>query len=329
MWIMDRLVMSRFAYAGLVLPFLLLRPVAAQTPEVKPAVGATPVVSAAGPSVAATTAPEHTELQVVPVKGFNFSAHWFAQHNSATGWSNVMTPDLSYRFNRHFFVDANVPWYLGVKANVPTLVKGVVTYPLLTTHNVIGDASTAGHLEFQHKQFVELGTVTVAYNTGDAQFGLSARTTTYNFTNHADYSAGPFDFDVELGMGNSSSLAGNTIRRSYTAVGPMANFQAGVATDLLWNFNLDLEAYEDLPLANENVYGTVTRKNKKGKTVTRQVLEGKGLAEDNGFIAELDVPLGTHFMLDGMYSRSLIQALDTAGVGLTWTLRTPKIPVVH
>ena len=326
---MGRFSTVRFGCAGLVVPLLLLRPVAAQSPGIKPAASVTPAASVAVSGVAPASPAGHTPLEVVPVKGFNFSADWSAQHNSATGWSNVVTPDLSYRFNRHFFVDANVPWYLDVKANVPTLVKGVVTYPLLTTHNVIGDASTAGHLEFQHKAFAELGTVTVAYNTGDAQYGLSARTTTYNFTSHSDYNAGPFDFDVELGMGNSSSLASTTIRKAYTAVGPMANFQAGVATDLPWSFNLDLEAYEDLPLASENVYGTVTRKNKKGVLVTRQVLEGKGLAEDNGFLAELDIPLGTHFLLNGMYSRSLIQALDTAGVGLTWTLRSPKIPVVH
>ena len=34
-------------------------------------------------------------------------------------------------------------------------------------------------------------------------------------------------------------------------------------------------------------------------------------------------------MSKSMYRRSLIEALDTAGVGLTWKLRTPKIPVVH
>ena len=115
------------------------------------------------------------------------------------------------------------------------------------------------------------------------------------------------------------------VKKPYVAVGPLANFQAGTSIDLPLNLNLDVDAYEELPIGTQNVYGTVTRKNKKGKTVTKQVLEGAGAAEDNGIVSELDLPIGMHFALVGTYERSFRQDLDTAAIGITWVARKPKI----
>jgi hypothetical protein len=39
----------------------------------------------------------------------------------------------------------------------------------------------------------------------------------------------------------------------------------------------------------------------------------------------LDLPVAAHFIFAGIYERSLIQGLDTASVGVTWTLRKPKL----
>ncbi len=285
-----------------------------------------PVHGTAQAVATAGYSPAVTDLHVSPVMGPNFSIDYTAQHNSATGWSNVITPDLSWRFNRHLSVNASVPWYASVNAFIPTRVGATVTYPLDSARHLLGDTNLAGHLEAAHSDLTYLLSSTVGFATGNARYGLSANTTTYNFTNHFDYSLGPFTPDIEFGFGNSSSLANQTVRRIYTAVGPLANFQAGSSIDLPFNLSLDLEAYEELPVGNQNVYGTVTRKNKKGKTVTKQVLEGTGVAEDNGFTSELDIPLGRFFVLNGSYDRSLIQGLDTAGIGITWTARAPKIP---
>lgn len=282
-------------------------------------------------AIAAGTAPTATvppSLHVTPVMGLNFVLGYTAQHDSATGWTNVLSPDLSYRFNRLFSVDASVPWYARTQAFVPVKTGSATVDELKNGNNLLGDTAIAGHLELAHKDLTELLSTSVAFPTGNTRYGLSANTTTYNVTNHVDYSIGWFTPDVEFGVGDSSTLANQTVKRIYTAVGPLANFQAGSSIDLPLNMSLDLEAYEELPIGNQKVYGTVTRKNKKGKSVTRQVLEGTGAAEDNGLSAELDVPLGHHLMLNGSYTRSLIQRLDTAAMGITWTARAPKIPKV-
>ncbi len=280
-------------------------------------------------AIATATSPALPANHISPVMGFNFVLDYTAQHNSATGWATIVTPGLSYRFNRHLSINASVPWYTSVRAFIPRRVAGVLTYPLETAHNLLGDTTVSGQLEAPRNNFTYELTTTVGLNTGNAQYGLSAKTTTYNFTNHFDYSIGPFTPDIEVGIGNNSALATPAVRRIYTAVGPIANFQAGTAIDLPWRLSLDLEAYEELPIGNQNVYGTVTRKRKNGKTVTRQVLQGTGAAEDNGFTSEFDVPLGRYLMLNGSYDRSLIQGLDTASVGITWMLRAPKIPKIE
>jgi len=292
------------------------------------------VVAARGVSaqaIAAGTAsasPAMPSLHISPVMGFNFSIDYTAQHNSATGWANIVTPELSYRWNRYLSADTSVPWFATLKAFVPVKTGTTTTDELESGNSLLGDTDVSGHLELAHKDLTYLLTTSVGFSTGNTRYGLSANTTTYNITNHFDYSVGPFTPDIEIGEGDNSTLANQTVRRIYTAVGPLANFQVGSAIDLPWNMSLDLEAYEELPIGNQNVYGTVTTKSKKGKTVTKQVLQGTGEAEDNGFTSELDVPLGHYVMLNGSYARSLIQGLDTASIGMTWTLRAPKIPKI-
>jgi len=257
-------------------------------------------------------------------RGINFSLSNALQHSSVTGWSDVSTPDLSYRLSSHFFADANFPWCFSVQNFVKTKVNGVVTYPLKQAHNVIGDATASGHFEATPGDFHYVASATVGFPTGDSKFGLSANSTTYNINNHIEYSLGPFNPDIEIGEGNSSSLLHHAAKKSYTAVGQIANFQAGASIDLPRKLSLDLEAYEALPLGNQNIYGTMTKTGKNGKPKTKQVLEGQGVAEDNGFNAELDIPLARHFTLGGSYERGLIQGTDDVGIALTWTLRAPS-----
>ena len=261
--------------------------------------------------------------------GWNFSLDSTGQHNSATGWAEIITPDVSFRSNRRFSLSSSVPWYASVNAFVPVKAKGVTTYPLQSGKNLLGDANVAGHFEVSHKDLSDLLSATVGFDTGNYRFGLTSNTTTYNITNHLEYQLGIFTPDIEIGEGDSTTLANQSVRRIYSAVGPLANFQAGTWIDLPRNIGLDIEAFEELPIGNQNVYGTVVKKGKKGKTTTKQVLEGTGAAEDNGVTAEVDVPLGKHLRLVGSYDRSFIQGLDTASVGMTWTMRTPRIVLNH
>lgn len=266
------------------------------------------------------------DLHVFPVMGLNFSIDAIGQHNSSTGWAEIVTPDLSFRFNKYVSASANIAWYPRVNAYVTAKSGGVTTEKLISGKNLIGDTSISAELSASHKRLNELLIPTVGFGTGNFRYGLGANTTTYNVTDHVDWTLGPFDPDLEVGIGDSSSLANPAVHRTYTAVGTLVNFQAGTAIDLPLNLSVDCEGYEDLPIGNQNVYGSVTKKGKKGKTRTVEVLEGTGVAEDNGFVTELDLPIGHHLMLAGNYARSLIQGLDTVSAGITWTARSPRIP---
>ncbi|MGC9199608.1 MAG: hypothetical protein ACP5E5_11840 [Acidobacteriaceae bacterium] len=268
-------------------------------------------------------------VQISQVMGLNASVDYAAQHNSATGWANIVTPSLSYRFNNHFLVDINVPWYLTVKSFIPKKMKvngnATTAYPLESGTNLTADMEMAAHYEAKREGFLYLGTAIMGLPTGNAKFSLSANQVTYNLTNHFEDKLGPFIPEVELGEGDSSALADQTVRRTYVAVGPLANFLVGADVELPLGMDFDADAYEELPIGNQNVYGVVTRKGKNGKKRSVQVLDGAGAVEDNGFVTELDVPFGDHFVLVGTYDRSLIQGLDTASAGFTWTFRAPRI----
>jgi hypothetical protein len=75
-----------------------------------------------------------------------------------------------------------------------------------------------------------------------------------------------------------------------------------------------------MPIGNQNVYGTVITK--KGKT--RSVLQGTGVAEDNGFNTSFSAQPNPHFGVSIFYNRSLRQYDNTTGFSLTYTVRTPK-----
>ena len=245
-----------------------------------------------------------------------------SQYDDSTGWSFVLTPDLSLRLNRHVFFDGNLPWYQSLQATVPVTVNGVTAFQLETKSNVLGDATSSAHFEAGHDDFGYNAVVTVGYPTGDKSLGVSAGTTTYHFNNHLEHSFGPFTPDVEVGIGNSSALASHLVRKAYTAVGAIANFQAGANIDLPRKSSLDLEFYEAMPLAAQDVFGTIGH---QGKGPGKKVLLGAtGGAEDNGVTAELAIPLTSKVTLAGNYNRSFIQANAIAGFSLTWQLRTPK-----
>ncbi|WP_420239071.1 hypothetical protein ACOBR2_05640 [Telmatobacter bradus] len=257
------------------------------------------------------------------VKGMNFSMSHVAQHNSVTGWAFIVTPVLSYRVNRHFSFDSSLPWYWTVKNYVPVTVKSVTTNQLKEAEDIIGDFRAAGHAQFSFGNFDYMLTASGAFPTGNSTFGLSANSNTYNLSNHLEYALRSFCPDIEAGFGDSSSLVGQNVKKTYTAIGPLADFQAGSLVNLPFKTSLEMGAYENMPVGDQRVWGTVTTKNKKGKYVTTQVLEGSGVAEDNGFQSELDIPLFSHLVLSGNYERSLRQRTDTMGFMLIWVLRAP------
>jgi hypothetical protein len=298
----------------------------AQTPNTTPASGTGTGAALTNGALISPSVAGEAAAPASMVKGFNFSLNSSSQHSSVNGWSEIMTPDLSFRFNRHLSVDGSIPWYWAAKNFIATTVKSVTTYPLIQDDDDIGDATVSGHIDARHKDFGYSANAVVGFPTGNYEFGLSANTTTYNISNNYNYSIWRFTPYIDFGEGNSSALAHTVTKKAYTAVGQAANFEGGSSIDLPLGFSFDISAYEIWPIGNQNIYGTVTTKGKNGKTTTTQVLLGQGIVEDNGVNAELDLPISANLSLFSSYQRSLIQGTDIVNIGMTWILRTPKNP---
>lgn len=270
-------------------------------------------------AVQSPTAGGGATADIPPVQGVNFVVTSGSQYDDVNGWSSTLSPVLSFRLNRHLLLSSSVPYYIAINAQLLKGTKAAPVYVNTTAHSVIGDTTLEGEFDWDGSWLGYSFTATGGFPTGNSTYYLSANTETYAVNNHFEHSLGIFTPDIEIGEGNSSALTGSKVRRSYVAVGPLATFQAGTTVDLPHTMNLDLESYEDMPIGNQNVYGS--KKTAKGKTVS--VLLGTGVAEDNGFNATFAAAPNPHFGFSIFYNRSLVQHDDTAGFSLTLTARAP------
>jgi len=266
---------------------------------------------------------------IVPfTSGFNASLISTSQHDSTSGWSNLLTPNIAWRFNRHFSMNVEAPIYTYVDVSVVTgqiVVPGAAPsniYTLETKNFLFGDTTIAGDFEL-HPRFLDYNfTATLGTPTGNFPYGLGAGQYTYNLNNHFDHAFfGWLVPDIELGIGDSSSLIDASIRKSFVAVGEQAHFQAGLNIALPW-FEADFSsnAYEDMPLSRQTVT-TITNKGKKGTAKQVNSTTQESVGEDNGFANTLNIPLTRHISLAGFYNRSLRNHEDTAGFSIVYLLR--------
>lgn len=259
---------------------------------------------------------------IIPVaKGFNASLGTSSQHDSSNGWSSILTPNVAYRLDRYFSVDAGVPMYLyiNVDANIGTTAKPVYAY--VARKKAFGDTSLSLHGDATAWTIDYNGTASLGLPSGNTDYGLGAGQVTYNINNHFEKSVGVFTPDIEFGFGDTSTLVDQRIIKSYVAVGPMAHFQAGASVDLPLRMSFEAEAYEELPLDKNLVYSTTGKGKKKVTTASNT-----DPAEDNGFLTSLDIPLSGHVTLSGFYSRSLRDHDDVGGFSFTFLLKAPPQP---
>jgi hypothetical protein len=256
---------------------------------------------------------------IIPAeRGFNASIGSSSQHDSTNGWSSILNPNIAYRFNRHFSVDAGTPIYvyINVDENFGTRLKPVYGYS--PKHFVAGDTTLSFEGDASALTVDYNGTFSMGLPSGNTDLGLGAGQVTYNFNNHFEKELGIFSPDIELGIGDTSTLVEQRVLKSYIAVGPMAHFQAGTSIELPWNMTFEADAYEELPLAKDLVYSTTGRGKKKVTTATNQ-----DPTEDNGFITSLDIPISRHVTMSGFYNRSLRDHDDVAGFSFTLMLKAP------
>jgi hypothetical protein len=297
-----------------------------------PVIASAQAVTAGGSlnDIVATTAAASTNgagpAGIVPyTKGFNLSLGTTSQHDSSNGWSSLLSPGVAYRFNRRFSLDASIPIYDYINIDQTKGTKAKPVFVQSVHHFVVGDTAITAQLD-THRFLDYTASVTLGLPSGNTTYGLGAGQSTYDINNHFEHYL--FDFftpDIELGIGDSSALVDSRIRKSYTSVGTIAHFQAGASFDLPFNMNFEADAYEILPLDASTIYST-TGKGKRKVTVAT----GTTVAEDNGFITSLDIPLNPHVILSGFYNRSLRAHDDVAGFSFTFLLKAPpRIPEIR
>ena len=276
------------------------------------------VASSSGGGTAAATSTSAPAGIVPFLRGFNASLASTSQHDSSSGWSSILTPDLAFRFNRYFSADASIPVYDYIHVEVDRGTVAKPAYKDFTKHAALGDTALAIHLDLHPSLLDYTLSASLGLPTGKPAYGLGAGQATYNITNHMEKSLGMLTPDLEVGIGDSSNLLTRRARKNYTSVGTLANFQGGTSIDLPFRMAFEADAYEQLPIASSTTYSTTGRGKNKVTTAT-----DNGATEDNGFLTSLDVPVLAHLTLSGFYNRSLRLHDDLAGFTFTFLLRPP------
>lgn len=300
------------------LPSLLLVPLFVFGTHVfAQAIAAGPGSETGGRSAAATTN-DAGPTGIIPfTHGFNASLGATSQRDSGSGWASILTPGIAYRFNPLFSLNASVPVYayINVEANTGTKAKPI--YTPTTKHGVLGDASLAAQFDAHLSLFDYNSTLSLGLPSGNTAYGLGAGKVSFDFNNHIEKSLGIFSPDIEFGVGTSSGLIGTRVRKSYTATGTLAHFQAGTSIDLPLDMSFEADGYEQLPLNASTIYSITGGGRKKANNTSTSS------AEDNGLTISLDAPFGGHMTLSGFYDRSFRTHDDVVGLSATFLLKAP------
>jgi len=297
--------------AALSLLLLPALPFSAQIPGEKPPVAQSSV-----------SQPPLLDIKDIPdIPGLNDERHgWNAGvtisgvHDSLTGWATLATPAIGYSFNDTFSIDAEIPIYFF------RLADTLSTHPrpndeLVPRRGEFGDIVFGLHANFLPRlvQYQLTGAFTAP--SGDEKYGLTTGRVTFDISNLFQRTYGRFTPLVEMGGGDSTTLVNRTVTKNYTSLGPLAHFQVGLGVDFFHGISFESDAYEQLPIGDQKIYGPSRHGN-------ATVVTGHNVTEDNGFTNSLDIPLNRNITLSGYYSRSLRLHTDTSAVGITYVLRS-------
>ena len=247
--------------------------------------------------------------------GFNAGATVAGIHDSVVGWSTLFTPTIGYSFNDILSVDATLPVYMY------RLAESLSARPrrnqqLVNQRGELGDLVMAMHAQFIPPLFQYQVTAALSAPTGDEDYGLTTGRATFDVNNHFERTFRRLTPNLELGIGDSSTLVNRIVSKNYTTLGPLAHFQAGLGLTLPHDLFFESDAYEQLPIGDQKIYGP----SRRGKAT---IVTGHNVSEDNGFTSSLDLPIDRHTTFTGYYSRSLRLRIDSVGIGLTYVLRAP------
>jgi hypothetical protein len=200
------------------------------------------------------------------------------------------------------------------------LASSLSTHPkpnalLVNQRGEPGDIVFGLHAQFIPRRFQYQLTGLVTAPTGDQAYGLTTGRVTFDISNRFGRTFGRITPTLEIGGGDSTTLVNRILNKNYTSLGPLAHFQIGFGVELSRGISFETDAYEQLPIGDQKIYGP----SRKGKPT---LVTGHNVTEDNGFINALDIPLDRHITFSGYYSRSLRFRADTAAIGVTYVLRS-------
>ena len=250
------------------------------------------------------------------LRGFDAGVTLSAVHDSSVGWFSVAIPAVSYSFSPHFAVDASLPVY-PYRLVWNEVSTTPITERLVERQGDLGDTLVGLHASFNPSALQNTATASLNLPSGSHTDGLGAGKVTFDFSEHMVRYLRQTGILVDLGVGDSSSLVNSLVAKDYSAVGPLAHFQAGA---IVWIFGRDYlqsVAYEQLPLGAQTVVTTANPRGLPNPTV----VSVNTVSEDNGFTTLLGIPLTDHLTLSSYYNRSLRQHVDTVSMGVTFVLR--------
>ncbi len=309
------------------LPLLLLaatgpRDVQAQLPDAPSALHLELGAQQQSSPVPEATASRSAESEVPDVPGmpafvhrFNAGVSFSGLHDSQTGWAVLSEPAIGYSFNDVFGLDISIPIY-NYRLAESTSANPKPGARLIPLRAELGETVVALHAQFLPRGFEYQATLSATIPTGDRLYGLSTGHVTLDLSNHFEHAFAHVTPSLELGIGDSSTLANSLVVRNYTTLGPLAHFATGLAFPLFWGISIEANAYEQLPLGDQKIYESITR-----RRTTTTIVTGRSVSEDNGFTTSLDIPLDGRTTLSGYYNHSLRLKDDTVGFGVTFVLR--------
>jgi hypothetical protein len=290
---------------------------AQQTPHLAAAPASPQVPLATSSADATSEVPEVPGLSRL-VHGFNAGLTISGIHDAQTGWAVLSEPAVGYSFNEIFSLDLSIPIY-HYRLSESLSANPRPDARLVPLRAELGEAIVSLHAQFLPPHLEYQATLSATIPTGDRIYGLSTGHVTVDLSNHFEHAFAHVTPSLELGIGDSSTLANQLVVRNYTTLGPLAHFQTGMAFPLFWGISFEANAYEQLPIGDQKIYESITRHH-----TTTTIVAGRSVSEDNGFTTALDIPLEDRTTLSAYYNHSLRLRDDTVGVSMTYVLRNPN-----
>jgi hypothetical protein len=246
-------------------------------------------------------------------KGFVLS-ETFQGSSNEIGTILKLDTMTGYKFNRHFELDAGIPFYF-VNASPESTAAGA------TSGNGIGNAYLRLRFAAANSTATFISSLTGSAPTGDSDRGFSTGRATVDWNNYLGFNAGKLSPFVNIGLANSISDTA-FFTRPFTSLGKVAHFEGGTDIQLLRMVSVGASAYADTPFGDQKVYSKLVvhgqqnapgqgngmgmgRGHKSGVFQNQSVTVGSAdITRDNGGSVWLDINPPGALNFEVGYSRS-------------------------